>query len=119
MYEPLPEQEAIALFDAARELLFNVVKHAGVSEAHINVSVRGGARWVTVRDHGEGFTPASKPTGLGLAHHELRLAALGGGLHLRSGRSRGCVATAWLPADGVPDLGQLYVDPVPTPQDQR
>lgn len=119
MYESLPEQEAIALFEAARELLFNVVKHAGVSEAHINVSVRGGARWVTVRDHGHGFSPGSKPTGMGLAHHELRLAALGGGLHLRSGRSRGCVATAWLPADGVPDLGQLYVDPVPTPQDLR
>ena len=119
MYEPLPEQEAIALFEAARELLFNVVKHADVSEAHINVSVRGGARWVTVRDHGEGFSPGSKPTGMGLAHHELRLAALGGGLHLRSGRSKGCVATAWLPADGVPDLGQLYVDPVPTPQEHR
>ena len=56
----------VALFRAARELLFNVVKHAHVPSARIDVSRSADGRvQVVVRDDGVGFDPESVMAGSG------------------------------------------------------
>lgn len=75
------------LFQAVRELLFNVVKHAGTDQALILVSASGpdGIR-VEVRDRGSGCDPDTilkkQPgqTGFGLFSISQRLDAIGGKL---------------------------------------
>lgn len=61
-HEPLPvdvsQEQSAFLFRAIRELLFNVIKHAGVREA--SVSLRPGQRQtieIQVEDKGKGFDP--------------------------------------------------------------
>lgn len=54
----LPDNAADILFQATRELLLNVLKHARVSEAVISVEMRDADKWlITVEDHGIGFDP--------------------------------------------------------------
>lgn len=98
--ERLPPQHGVALLQAARELLFNVVKHAGTDEAEISVRVGGGTRRLEVRDHGQGLGD-SVVSGVGLAHTARRLEALGGGLEVVAAEGGGCIATAWLPMGPV------------------
>ena len=43
------------LFQSIRELLFNVVKHAGVSQAKVTLDERNGRPCITVSDDGKGF----------------------------------------------------------------
>ena len=50
------------MFEATRELLFNVVKHAGTGRARVSTSTAAdGYVHVVVTDDGAGFDPA-KPT---------------------------------------------------------
>lgn len=51
----LEESLATILFKATRELLFNVVKHASVLQAKVEVSCRDGNIQVSVEDQGRGF----------------------------------------------------------------
>jgi PAS domain S-box-containing protein len=54
----IPDTMADVLFQAVRELLLNVLKHARVSEAVISVEKREGDEWlIAVEDHGVGFDP--------------------------------------------------------------
>lgn len=82
------------LFDCVREMLFNVVKHAGVSEA--TVSVFGDAEWlrVVVEDHGRGFSPEAtvgeRPEGgFGLFSIRERMVGLGGAMVIEPVRPHG------------------------------
>ncbi len=52
------EEVRITLFRAIRELLFNIVKHAGVTAAEVSVRREEGAVLVSVRDSGVGFDAA-------------------------------------------------------------
>jgi PAS domain S-box-containing protein len=77
------------LFQGARELLFNIVKHAGTAEAWIRVRAEGhNAVAVEVRDGGSGCDPDTilkkQPgqTGFGLFSLAQRLEALGGKLQV-------------------------------------
>ncbi len=54
---PSPEHVRVFLFDAVRELLFNVVKHAGTREAQVRLSFQSGGFVVQVEDYGKGFDP--------------------------------------------------------------
>ena len=53
------EETRVSLLQAVRELLFNVVKHAGVKEARVTLrsAARTGTCAVTVSDTGVGFEP--------------------------------------------------------------
>ena len=55
--DPSPEELTILLFQSVRELLFNVVKHAGVREARVEVAQLRGRIRVEVSDKGVGFNP--------------------------------------------------------------
>ncbi len=83
--EPESEDLRILLFEATRELLFNVVKHAGTGRAHVSSSTAAdGCVRVVVSDQGAGFDPA-RPTagdraggGFGLFSIRERLELSGG-----------------------------------------
>jgi signal transduction histidine kinase len=71
---------AAFLLDATRELLFNVVKHAGVKLAHVELVQADGEVRVTIADHGVGLPEGGRSShrGFGLARIQERLENLGG-----------------------------------------
>jgi PAS domain S-box-containing protein len=81
----------ILLYKAAREFLFNVVKHAGVREARLRLRRHKGRLRLTVSDRGRGFDPseAGYTLGFGLLSIRERLGLVGGRLRIRSARGRG------------------------------
>jgi signal transduction histidine kinase len=111
-----PEREdiAILLFQSVRELLFNVVKHAGVKSARLEMTRDESNRLiVTVSDRGVGFEPGAE-TGFGLLSIQERLGNLGGTLRCTSAPGKGSSFSLILPvqaagagietgsADGIP-----------------
>ncbi|HQI28460.1 MAG TPA: PAS domain-containing protein [Sedimentisphaerales bacterium] len=108
-----PQSEALRafLYRAARELLFNVVKHAGTDEACLRLRcVRGRIR-LTIADRGRGFD--SKVThaaeGFGLMSIRERVEMLGGRMRIRSRPGRGCILLLWVP--DRPMSGTSYAPP--------
>ena len=93
--EPQSEQAKILLFQSARELLFNTVKHAGVNKACVRLRRTNEHVELVVSDQGEGFNPeAAMPAGGGLGGFGLfsireRLDLLGGRLEIDSAPGRG------------------------------
>lgn len=84
------ENLAVLLFQSARELLFNVVKHSGVKKALVRIARDDGRLKLTVIDEGKGFDPADlrgsggRSGGFGLfAMHE-RLELMGGYMDIDS-----------------------------------
>jgi CheY-like chemotaxis protein len=100
----------IALFSAVRELLLNIVKHAGVTEARVDVAFADNDTIkVAVSDRGAGFDPArilSGPdehhTGLGLCSLAERFQMMGGQLLIDSALGKGTTVTICAPVSGKP-----------------
>ena len=101
---PIREDRRVILFQAARELLVNVAKHARAKQA--KVILKGDEARVTIQvaDDGCGFDPSfltfanSTARGFGLFSIRERLALLGGELQIDSAPERGTRATVTLPA---------------------
>lgn len=78
------EDQADLLFQAVRELLRNVMKHARVSQALVSIDHQGSDVWlITVQDHGVGFDIGggdSRPSGehFGLFSIQERMEAMSG-----------------------------------------
>ncbi len=93
--KPIDESLRVLLFQAARELLFNVVKHARASQATISISREGEYLSVTIEDDGVGFNPArarhrqGRKGGFGLFSIQERLAHQGGRLEIHSEPGKG------------------------------
>jgi len=91
----------VLLFQAVRELLLNVVKHAGVAQAEVDVTAQADSLQLRVTDHGKGFTPdQAQPlggSGLGLASVRQRLVYLGGTLAITSAPGQGSRFTLTVP----------------------
>lgn len=62
----ISEDAVAALVEAAREVLTNVVKHAGTARAVVRAEVTDDAVLVSVLDNGCGFDPGAPARGLGL-----------------------------------------------------
>jgi PAS domain S-box-containing protein len=99
------DEVRVLLFQAVRELLFNVVKHAKVNQAEVQVLTREKDRiWIVVTDDGVGFDPAKLQgpsgirTGLGLFSIAERLELLGGQLKIDSAPGKGTCMTLCVPA---------------------
>ena len=88
------------LFTNVRELLLNVVKHAGTKRAALILSRKDGMVHVQVKDSGRGFEvealkSASKKEGFGLSNLGERLALLGGRMEVSSESGQGtCIDLA-------------------------
>jgi CheY-like chemotaxis protein len=110
----LPEDLAVVLFQSVRELLMNVVKHAGTGRAEVRLESVGPALHLIVRDEGPGFdcgvraaTPASSGSnGFGLFSIRERMRAVGGTLQIESSPGHGTTVTLTIPLapDSLPTL---------------
>lgn len=91
--EPQSEDLRALLFQAVRELLFNVVKHAQATEAVVELNARGQGVQISVTDNGVGFDPAELENngrhGFGLFSIDERLQVIDGRLELDSAPGRG------------------------------
>ena len=102
--KPLDEEVLGFLFQAVRELLWNVVKHARVTEAVVRVERDDAVVRVTVEDRGRGFEPGKRaaPTeegGYGLFSIAERIDLLGGKMEIESARRRGTRVTLTAPLE--------------------
>lgn len=89
----------VLLFQAIRELLFNVIKHAGVKHAKVELRQGDGALLVRVSDSGDGFEPVSSEAGFGLSSIGHRLSLMGGSLELDSRPGSGTTVTLSVPLE--------------------
>ena len=90
------------LFRAVQELLFNIVKHAGVRSANVILFSNENALTVTVSDQGRGFDPAAidscrEKAGFGLLSIRERASYIGGQLDIESAPNRGSRFTLRVP----------------------
>lgn len=100
----LPDDQAVLVFQSARELLFNVLKHAETDQAEVTIDTNPeGHLVVTVEDHGQGFNP-NEMTGhseerkrFGLFSVRERAEAMGGSLVVRSVLRQGTSAALIIP----------------------
>lgn len=102
--EPDNEQVRVIVFECARELLFNVVKHAKATEATLTLSMAAeGLLQIAVADQGQGFDAhalemKAKPDGsFGLFSIKERLGLLGGLVKVRSQSGQGTTVTMTVP----------------------
>jgi PAS domain S-box-containing protein len=97
----LDDHLRVLLFQAVRELLFNVVKHAGTSEATVRLTQEDDSGHITVSDSGNGFdaeTVMNDPqTAHGLLIIQDRLSLMGGTLDIHSSPGDGTRVTIKIP----------------------
>jgi len=120
---PIGEEVAILLFLATRELLFNVVKHAQVKVASVEVSSRATELRVLVADEGSGFDPkqlqvaGGTAAGFGLLSLRERLDLMGGHMEVDSAPGRGSRFTLVAPLPRVQaKLESLHAGPAQAAQ---
>jgi PAS domain S-box-containing protein len=97
------------MFQSARELLFNVVKHAGTDRAVLSWSRQGDDLCLAVEDIGAGFVDGGQQTdkgSFGLFSIRERLTHLGGQIEIDSAPGRGARVSLRVPAHtGGADAG--------------
>jgi signal transduction histidine kinase/ActR/RegA family two-component response regulator len=98
----LPEDLRLMCFQATRELLLNIVKHAGVTSAQITMTHdQGRSLHIVVSDKGKGFDPAQSNAvaagSFGLFSIRERFALLGGRLDVESAPDQGTLAILTVP----------------------
>ncbi len=105
--EPATEEMRFLLFECARELLFNAVKHADVSEAHVTLlRTRDGHIRLIVRDEGKGFDPdllkkrSAGEASFGLFSIQQRLTHLCGDMRIATAPGKGTSIILTLPVAG-------------------
>lgn len=91
----------VLLFQVIRELLFNVVKHAGIDHATVRLEQHGEDLVITVEDGGDGFDPEAVEReaegGFGLFSARERLRLFGGHLEIHSVPGDGARIVATIP----------------------
>lgn len=98
------------LLTTARELLVNVVKHAGASTVLVELSRDAGSARLRVSDDGRGMGDVDlsgrlAEGHLGLASRRIRVEAFGGTLSLSPAEPHGTVADVVLPLTPTPSAG--------------
>lgn len=104
-----PSDVASVLFEAVRELLFNVFKHSKTAEATVSATVtKGDQIEVVVADQGVGFTVKheaglAKVQCFGLASLRRRIKLAQGRFTLQSAPGQGCTVRIVMPTCPYPD----------------
>ena len=97
----VPEHSAMTILRSVRELLFNVLKHAGTREAFVTLEMGQDMIRVIVQDHGKGWDATRREVsslhGFGLLSVHQRLDLLDGRLEIASRPNVGTRATVTLP----------------------
>lgn len=114
---PIPQEQSLFLFRSIRELLFNIIKHAGVREAQVFIG--SGQRQdfkISVEDKGNGFDPRSAlqvpgQEKFGLCEILRRAESLGIDVTLKSSPGQGTCITFSIPQKGEKHSTSLATDP--------
>lgn len=96
----LPEELRIALYQMARELLINVVKHAGASRVALELEQEPALIRLVVEDNGVGFDSTRSAGGFGLPNIVERADLLGGRLEIASKPGAGSRLEVAIPTRG-------------------
>lgn len=97
-----PDMETL-VFRVVQEALTNIIKHAGVAQAWVDVTQAGGMLRVSIRDEGAGFDPgaaidaASRSESLGLRGMRDRLELFRGRFEVVSSPGAGCTLNMVVP----------------------
>ena len=106
-YAVKSEDVSVLLYEVTREVLFNVVKHAQVQEARLELYHEDDQIVVRVSDNGVGFdtnalcSPRPRGSGFGLRNIGERLSLFGGHLDVVSGEGKGTSVTIAVPQEIV------------------
>ena len=98
---PLPSSVELAALRIVQEAITNVVRHAGATQADIELTYGGDALTVTVEDDGRGLVQADAD-GTGIVGMRERAETLGGTLEVGRGRTGGTRVHASLPLRSRP-----------------
>jgi PAS domain S-box-containing protein len=100
------------LYKVVQELLFNVVKHAEVSEARIRVRCLGQYLYLSVTDQGRGFEPHNLEgiIGCGLLGIRERVQLLGGRMRIKSAPGAGSKSLIAVPYEAAPRVAASSED---------
>jgi two-component system CheB/CheR fusion protein len=95
----LPPSAAICAYRLVQEALRNVVKHAGVKQAHVSIQGHKSALEVVITDGGRGFDPNEVRSrgGLGLTGMAERVRLTGGTITVTSSFGKGARIEARIP----------------------
>jgi len=114
---PLSEEQAVLLFQSVRELLFNVLKHAGTDRASLQLNSTGSEMGLTVIDDGCGFDSSARKEAaasdgkFGLFSIRERMESLGGRVDLVSQPGGGTRVTLSIPAFSMSDSPSMQSEP--------
>ena len=115
----------VFLFRAVQELLFNVVKHAGVNSARVELSGSDSSLTITVSDQGLGLNPdilgsSTSTGGFGLLSLHERARYIGGSLVIESTPGQGSrfILTVPISLDRADEIERLEADRKPLTRDQ-
>jgi signal transduction histidine kinase len=104
---PLPDQDKrVILFQAVREFLFNVIKHAQVTQVTLRLQSEDTGYRINISDEGVGFDPqqvlagTSPAQGQGLRNAHERLRLIGGRLEIEAAPGAGTHSIIYVPLDG-------------------
>jgi signal transduction histidine kinase len=108
----IPELEA-AIYRIVQESLTNAARHGGAGHADVGLVEDDKEIRITVRDEGQGFDLATKPSGFGLAGMRERVELLSGKLAIDSSPGMGTTISVTFPShqrgrrDPLGQLGRL------------
>lgn len=115
----IPDEDwRVLLFQAVRELLFNVVKHAEIDSARVELAHTGSELVIAVIDEGRGFDVAAAAErraaegNLGLAGIAERLELFGGRLEIDSAPGEGTRVRVYAAADPAQPAADMVSDAV-------
>ena len=111
--ESVSEAEGVLLYTAARELLLNVVKHAGTLQAELRLGREEGVLELEIRDAGCGFDPArlvdEQRRSFGLFSIRERIELFGGTFLMETAPGHGVRAVLTLPSSAPAVPGRRAV----------
>lgn len=87
--ESLSQNVALSVYRIIQELINNIIKHAGATEAFIQLHKHNNLLTITVEDNGKGFSVAANNTGIGLSNIQSRVSVLNGTMDIKSEQQKG------------------------------
>jgi signal transduction histidine kinase len=80
----LPQSTQLMIYRIIQELINNIIKHSGATEAFVQLNQHGNKLIITVEDNGKGFSYDQLNNGIGLQNIKSRLSLLNGKIEVAS-----------------------------------
>lgn len=95
------KEDEINIIRILQESISNIEKHSAATTVEISIKKESNAIRMAIRDNGKGFSPETKPYGLGLAGISERVRILQGSLTISSTEHEGTLFTIIIPINAV------------------